>query len=191
MFVQARIPNLTDKALDKGNFDRLAELDEVEGYPMLRAHASNACPENSGPLSSTKTSGNERSAKSRSRVRHNKSAPNRAVHLDHLYLFRARIYHREALEPPAIGQPAMHKVHRITESRPGRYQQRDARDRCGFLPRPAAQREPFLSIETLDLGWMTNHKNPSQPRVDAMAPAPSLRLRNCSNPLPQHMVVQC
>lgn len=88
------------------------------------------------------------------------------IRFNHRHFLRTEIVHREALEPSAIGQPIMDKVHRITALGLARQRQRDSGDDRSRLPRSAAQREAFLSTNALDLLVIHPPAFPPQPHTE-------------------------
>ena len=122
-------------------------------------------------------------------MRQTRSPPNGGIHFNHGHILRAELSHRQALEPSAIGQPVMDKVHRITESGLAGQRQRDTRDGHGLLSRLAAQREPFFPIGPFDLLVIHPPTFPSQSHVDPRATIASLGLGDLSPPCPERLVV--
>lgn len=112
---------------------------------------------------------------------------NEGIHFNRGHSIRAKISHRQALEPAAIGQPVINKTPRITES--GVAGQPDARGGRDLLPRQAAEQKPLFPIDPLDILLIHSSAFSSQPHADPRAAVASLGVDDLSHPRPEHLVV--
>ena len=100
---QALTPKLAVETLNKCILDRLPRLDEMQRDPMLIGPRVQGVPCELRSIVQLKTSCMDRLAKTRSRIRQTRSPPIKPSISITGHLFRVRIGHRQALEPPAIG----------------------------------------------------------------------------------------
>ena len=162
VLVQALIPKLAVEAINTCILDRLSRWDAMQRDPMLIGPRVQGVP---CELRSVVQHQDLRHGPSgKNSIEHSADLlpANRAIPLYHGHLFRVRIGHRQAREPPGDG--------------------------CGFLPRPAAQRKPALSIDPLNLLVIHPPAFPSQPHVDPGAAVASLGLSDPSYPRPEPLI---
>ena len=80
-------------------------------------------------------------------------------------------------------------VHCVTTPWLAGQRQRDAGDGRGLLPRPAAQRKPFIPVEPLDLLVIHPPPFPAQAHVNSGAPLAPISLSRCSHPRAERPIV--